>query len=217
MTLIPYEHIEIRENNERLVALSADEFFLEPRYFHAGYSRSDAVLARETIQEKLRSVQHALAPYRLKVWDAWRPRSVQQNIYDAFWKEVIGKHADWDDDRVAHEVETFCTVADDPKRVPPHATGGTVDLTLCTASGDDVDMGTDFDHLGPEAASLYYEERKENRDIRDHRRLLREAMVAEGFRKDDGEWWHYDYGNQLWAMSEKKPYAISGEANEELH
>jgi D-alanyl-D-alanine dipeptidase len=36
-------------------------------------------------------------------------------------------------------------------------------------------------------------------------------MMAEGFRFDDGEWWHFDYGHQLWASVFNKPYAIYGE------
>jgi len=35
-------------------------------------------------------------------------------------------------------------------------------------------------------------------------------MLAEGFRVEESEWWHFDYGNQLWATHFKKPYASYG-------
>jgi zinc D-Ala-D-Ala dipeptidase len=41
-------------------------------------------------------------------------------------------------------------------------------------------------------------------------------MLAEGFRWDADEWWHYDYGNQLWAVHYHKPFAIYGEASPEV-
>ena len=70
-----------------------------------------------------------------------------------------------------------------------------------------------FDHFGPEAASLFYEINNIDDQVRTNRKLLRDAMVAEYFRFDDDEWWHFDYGNQLWAAALNKPYAIYGECS----
>ena len=72
-------------------------------------------------------------------------------------------------------------------------------------------MGTEFDHFGPRAAAMYFEEPGRDERIRDNRRLLREAMLSEGFRQDEDEWWHYDFGNQIWAATFDKPFAIYGE------
>ena len=41
---------------------------------------------------------------------------------------------------------------DQIERIPPHATGGTVDLTLVDENGKELDMGTEFDFFGPETA-----------------------------------------------------------------
>ena len=57
-------------------------------------------------------------------------------------------------------------------------------------------MGTIFDSFEPMAASLYFEEEGRDPQIRENRRLLREAMSAEDFRFDEFEWWHFDFGNQ---------------------
>ena len=37
-------------------------------------------------------------------------------------------------------------------------------------------------------------------------------MSAEDFSIDKDEWWHFDYGNQKWALQLKRPSAIFGEA-----
>jgi D-alanyl-D-alanine dipeptidase len=73
-----------------------------------------------------------------------------------YWKKLEKDHPDWNEDRLKEEVGTFGSVADDPNRIPIHATGGSIDLTLTDLSGNELDMGTEFDYFGPEAASLFY-------------------------------------------------------------
>lgn len=75
-------------------------------------------------------------------------------------------------------------------------------------------MGTPFDHFGPEAATLFYEEIGRDPEVRKNRRLLRDAMESELFRFDDDEWWHFDFGNQLWAFKYGKAFCFYGECSD---
>lgn len=211
MTQIKFEHIEIRENNEPLVDLSGYPFVIEPFYHQNGLSDDPKLYAREGIAEKIVAIQSKIGRRKLKIWDSWRSRVVQNNIYQLYWNDLTNKHPAWSKDELKAEVGKFVTVADSPERIPPHATGGAIDLTLVEPDNTEVEMGTVFDHFGPEAASFYFEEACRNQTIRDNRRNLREAMMAEDFSMDDDEWWHFDYGNQLWAAKRNKPYAIYGE------
>ncbi len=211
MTLISFEHIEIQEIGEQLVDLSRYPFEIEPFYFQKKLSDDPKLYTREAIAEKLVTIQNKLRGRTFKIWDPWRSRVVQNNIYQQFWNELSVKHSDWSDDELKAEVGKFVTIADNPDRIPPHASGGAIDLTLVTAGGTEINMGTGFDHFGPEAASLYYEENGRDEAIRDNRRFLREAMMEEDFCMDNDEWWHFDYGNQLWAAKLDKPFAIYGE------
>jgi D-alanyl-D-alanine dipeptidase len=111
-------------------------------------------------------------------------------------------------------VGTFVTIATDPNVIPIHSTGGSVDLTLVDESGAELDMGTGFDHFGPEAAALYFERGEVNKRAGDNRRILRKALIEAGFRYDEDEWWHFDYGNQIWAAALHKPKAIYSEVKE---
>ncbi|MET9251470.1 hypothetical protein [Nonomuraea sp. NPDC003709] len=63
-----------------------------------------------------------------------------------------------------------------------------------------------------ESAALYFEDNTENTAVRDRRRILRDAMA--GFRCDADEWWHFDYGNQIWAVHHKRPVALYGEIDD---
>ena len=211
VTNIKFEHIPIKECGEPLLDLSTQPFVLEAAYYNQGLSDDPKLYARQQIVEKLIRLQDQMSGYRFKIWDPWRSRAVQGNIYQKFWTEVATAHPGWDKPTLELEVGKFVTAPYNPNRIPPHATGGAIDLTLVGPDGKELEMGTKFDHFGPEAASMYFEEPQRDPRIRDNRRMLREAMLSEDFRHDDEEWWHYDFGNQIWAAALDRPFAIYGE------
>ena len=209
MTNAAYQVIFIKENNEPLVDLAEFHFILEPSYFNQGFSRDNRVFLREGVAIKLEAIQKELKKYRFKIWDGFRSREVQHNIYQNFWNKLKKENPDWNSETLAQEVGVFVTDAQDPHRTPPHSTGGAVDLTLVDIEGKELDMGTVFDYFGPEAHTHYFDE--VNNAIAGNRRLLREAMSAHGFAPYANEWWHFDYGNQLWALELNKSSAFYGE------
>lgn len=214
MTLAPFQAVPIVECGDALVEFSSTEFLLEPAYFRLGLSKSPRLFAREAVIEKLRLIQKQLHPLKLKIWDPYRSRQVQANIYWDYWRKLQIENPDLSDDELRKQVGTFVTFPSDPNRIPPHATGGAVDLTIADVHGNELPMGTGFDHFGPEASSLFYESFAQDMQIRKNRRLLRDAMESEGFRFDDEEWWHFDYGNQLWALALGKDSALYGECSD---
>lgn len=210
MTNVLFESIPIQENNSPLINISDYPFAIEPVYYKQGMSPVSTTHLRKGTADKLIAAQESLGgKYRFKIWDGYRPRSVQNAIYDAHWKATAAKYPDWNNEQIALAVGVFVTKATSKERIPLHATGGAVDLTLIDDKGNELDMGTAFDHFGPEAASMFFEE--EESTVRANRRLLREAMINAGFRHDDDEWWHYDYGNQIWAKFLNQPHALYGE------
>ena len=61
-------------------------------------------------------------------------------------------------------------------------------------TGKELDMGGTFDYFGERSHPDYNgdltQEQKTNR------RILREAMLKEGFRALDTEWWHFTLNNE---------------------
>ncbi|MBD0335679.1 MAG: D-alanyl-D-alanine carboxypeptidase family protein [Cyanobacteria bacterium Co-bin13] len=165
---------------------------------------------RERVAQKLQRFQDNLRGYKLKVWDAWRSRETQGKLYRYYRKQFAVEHPEWDESRLDKEM-TIWVAAPSLEITPPHSTGGAVDLTLVDQQGAELNMGTGFDHFGLEAASLYFEEPGRDAEIRENRRLLREVMSAEDFRFDEFEWWHFDFGNQLWAAAKGCAFAAYGE------
>ncbi len=110
--------------------------------------------------------------YRLRLFDCYRPRKVQIQMWDLV-----------PDARYVANPYTTGSI---------HNRGGAVDLTIETIKGEMLDMGTDFDHFGIEAHSNY----KNLPDTIIHNReLLRATMVNAGFKGLDTEWWHFNYKN----------------------
>jgi zinc D-Ala-D-Ala dipeptidase len=211
MTIVKFEFITIKESDEPLVDLSKYNFILEPSYFNQGLSPDQTIYIRKSIAEKLNKIQNNLKIYKFKIWDGYRSREVQNNIYMKFWKELKEKNPKWNTEKLEKEVGVFVTKPNIPSRIPPHSTGGAIDLTLVDKNEKELDMGTVFDYFGKEASSLFYEENKIDQTIRNNRKILRKVMLSEDFRSDDDEWWHFDYGNQIWAAKLDRPFAFYGE------
>lgn len=213
MTRASFESIEIEDNNEKLVNLKDYPFVIETSYYDQGFSESDSIFLREGVAKKLLAAQATFdGKYQFKIWDGHRPRSVQDAIYNDYYARLKKENSDWDEDALHHGTEKFVTKATAQKRIPPHSTGGAVDLTLVDSDEKELDMGTIFDFFGPEASPLYYEENEIDENVKKNRRILRDAMLLQGFTADDDEWWHFDYGDQLWALRSENSPAIYGEA-----
>ncbi|MFP2911234.1 D-alanyl-D-alanine dipeptidase [Pyxidicoccus sp. 3LFB2] len=120
--------------------------------------------------ERLKKAADVLRPqgYRLKVYDCYRPRAVQYQMWEIM--PVPGYVAD-------------------PRKGSNHNRGGAVDLTLVTLDGKEVEMPTAFDSFTKEAHHGYAGGTEASRK---HREILREAMEGAGFSPNRMEWWHYD-------------------------
>ncbi len=151
----------------------------------AVYPETARCLLLSTALDKLEAAATALRAkgYRLKVWDCYRPISVQRTLWKAFPRRGY--------------------VADPNKGGSLHNRGAAVDLTLVTADGAEVEMPTPYDNFtkaahhsftGGTAASL------------EHRAVLRAAMEAAGFKRNPMEWWHYELPDSMALPARDEPF-----------
>jgi D-alanyl-D-alanine dipeptidase len=121
--------------------------------------------------------------YRLLIYDAARPNSVQYLLWDAL------------DDLNIKESSKPMYVAD-PKIGSIHNFGCAVDLTVADEKGKPLDMGTPYDFFGPLAfprseAEMLKQGKLTQKQVA-NRTLLRKVMVQSGFTVNTTEWWHFD-------------------------
>lgn len=157
---------------------------LERAYLEPSFARRIA-----QAQRKLKAIH---PEYRLLIYDAARPMSVQAKMYA----------------RVANTpLKIYVAPA---RRGGRHNYGVAVDLTIVDEHLNPLDMGTDFDHFG-EAAHVGDEPERVRQGklspaAAQNRALLYSIMKSVGLRPYDKEWWHYQ---EMIPMSEvRKRYRL---------
>lgn len=173
---------------------------------------------RESVHRRLLSVARGLPPgLGLVVLDGWRPWRVQQYLFDTLFEVMRARHPTCDEEALLARTREFVAMPSrDPLAPSPHLTGGAVDVTLCDADGLILDMGSQFDEASAASHSDYLERLDapdaRQRRARGYRRVLYHAMRGAGFSNLPSEWWHFDFGNQLWAHYGGHPRAHYGPA-----
>lgn len=121
--------------------------------------------------------------FRLKVWDCYRPISVQHTLWKAFPRRGY--------------------VADPNKGGSLHNRGAAVDLTLVTPDGAEVEMPTPYDNFTKAAHHSYAGGTDQSLK---HRAVLRAAMEAAGFKRNPMEWWHYELPDAIALPVRDEPF-----------
>jgi D-alanyl-D-alanine dipeptidase len=180
-----------------------------PPYWLKVEGATEKLLLRQTLGEKLAAVNRRAgeAGMELFLFDAWRPRAVQAFFHDVWMpNELQRRDPSLTGAALVHEVERYWAAPSVDENSPaPHATGGAVDLTLRWKDGDPLWMGSMFDDV----TALANRDRFENlsaenfsfsdQEAQANRRLLHWLMVEEGFAGHPDEWWHFSWGDQMWA------------------
>jgi D-alanyl-D-alanine dipeptidase len=176
--LVPVTHVAIR---------------LLGAYWHERWPHAvaGAWLRPEAFTRLVSAVESLPAPFGLAVWDAWRDPRLQAVLHDRVYRD-----GDLPPGFVAYPDP-------DPRHCPPHATGGTVDLTL-TWHNTPLALGTRFDAFVPAAAAAALEPDGPALE-RDLRRLLARAMGGAGFVCHPQEWWHWEFGTRWWSSCTGQP------------
>ncbi|WP_271253340.1 M15 family metallopeptidase [Pseudanabaena sp. Chao 1811] len=232
----PYQHIPIADCNEPLVALSSDLdsgiITIDPHpYMSLGapYGDRSPFFVRQGILERLQKSQvylQTLQPnWKIAIFDAYRPIPVQQFMVDySFVQLVESKGLEIDSltedqkNSLNAEVMKFWAIpSQDPKTPPPHSTGAAIDVTLCSFNSsvgriETIDMGSPIDEISDRSLPDYFANSSDEQEMEFHgdRQLLNEVMNHSGFVRHPNEWWHFSYGDQIWAWISHEKLAIYG-------
>ena len=145
---------------------------------------------------------------RALLFDAWRPRAVQAYFHDRV--DAGGTPAPQSRSStgaaLTAEVERYWAAPSGDEDSPaPHATGAAVDLTLALDRRRAAVDGFDLRRRDGAGASRPVRERRDaelsfsDEEARANRRLLHWVMIEEGFAGHPDEWWHFSWGDQIWA------------------
>ncbi|AOA57321.1 M15 family metallopeptidase [Acinetobacter larvae] len=166
--------------------------------------------ARQSVAARLQDASTYLpAGYHLLILDAWRPYLLQKQLIECFRHDIMQKNPAMSAEQLAEVLALFVAEpSEDPLKPSPHLTGGSVDLTLCDEHGTALDMGTAFDEASEYSWTASFEQTQTDPTVQHNRRVLYWAMRHAGFTNLPTEWWHYDFGNQLWCYFSQQAQAI---------
>lgn len=141
-------------------------------FLNAKVYSCDQCLVRKEVADVLKEAGKKLKRrgLRIKFYDCYRPLDVQKKM----WKI-------YPNPRYVANPNTTGSI---------HNRGGAVDITLVNSGGEELDMGTVFDHFGNEAHHAFTGLPD---TVLANRRLLKETMESSGFNSITSEWWHYSF------------------------
>jgi len=134
--------------------------------------QSTKIFLRKSAADSLKKVNEYLKNnynLRLKIFDGYRPLSVQKFMWSVFP----------DENYVAN-----------PSKGSRHNRGAAVDLTLVDMNGKELNMGTGYDDFTEKAHSNY---KNLPEQILKNRNILINTMKRFGFHPIETEWWHFDF------------------------
>lgn len=159
---------------------TADNFMKVVLYerMKKAYLQKDVALRLSKVQDYLTKLHPG---YHLLIYDALRPVSVQQKMWDAL------------DSLTPIQRAKFVS---NPKNRSLHNLGAAVDITIVDAELKPLDMGAGFDDIRqisyPTMEARFLAEGKLTKVHIKNRDLLRKVMFSQGFRQLETEWWHFN-------------------------
>lgn len=225
MSVKPYHHIPIQECHEPLVELLPEAIaFVTPHPYQtigAPYGAQSPFWVRRGVRDRLLRAQHYLQTlqpgWQIQVFDAYRPIAVQQYMVDYTFAQLAqaqGLHpaqVEPAQKQALYEqvFEFWALPSSNPATPPPHSTGAALDVTLVDGNGQAIAMGSPIDEVSARSYPDHFAQATDpiGQAYHHHRTQLNQVMVEAGFMRHPSEWWHFSYGDQMWAwlMAQKYP------------
>lgn len=182
-------HVKESEQPPELVDMAATGEFLFCTKFAKQF------LLRRVVCEKLVAAQKRLPDgYRFMLFEAFRPRARQIELWNGVMAQLKREHPNRDDEQYRLEAEKF--VANPHGFGSGHQAGAAVDISLADASGQEIFFGTQVQEFNEKTQTRNARLSPEEAHLRV---VLKTALESEGVINYPDEWWHFSYGDRLWA------------------
>ncbi|WP_138501472.1 M15 family metallopeptidase [Nostoc sp. PA-18-2419] len=213
----PYHQIPIFECGEPLLAIPLELFAVESPHPYeklgAPYGDRSPYYLRQSVIENLIQAQNYLESlhpkWRIQIFDGYRPIAVQQFMVDYSFAQAVQERGLTEVELSPNQrqeiwqavYEIWAVPSLDEKTPPPHSTGAAVDVTLVDDTGKIVNMGSLIDEMSRRSHPNFYADSDSPEAEKYHarRQLLWDVMLKAGFQRNPREWWHFSFGDQMWA------------------
>jgi D-alanyl-D-alanine dipeptidase len=201
--------VPVRERGERLVDVRADgRLLVDPRKHdpHGHFAQ-----VREGVAARLLSAQDALPDgLRILFIEGYRPLALQRAYFEEYLAELRSENPGWSERELFSAASRYVS----PPDIAPHSAGAAVDLTLASADGAELDLGTRVNANPEESGGACFTGADSiGAQARENRNVLGRALASAGFVNYPTEWWHWSYGDRYWALGAGAPAACYGPIN----
>lgn len=210
--------IPIIECHEALVDLKQQDVIAYGPTPENEWTVNDYTKIRQSVYEKLCMVQSSLPhQWRLRLYEGYRSLTVQKLLFDDAYAIAKKYHPTLSPEALFYESTRLASPVinlDGSANIPAHNTGGAVDVEIIDEHDNLIDMGMavkDWLAVKPSLCITHCTDLTEK--ARQHRKLLLQAMEAQGFVNYFTEWWHFSFGDRYWAYHQQQQVAIYGSAD----
>jgi D-alanyl-D-alanine dipeptidase len=198
--------VPVRERGERLVDVRAGgRLLVDPRKQdpHGHFAH-----VREGVAARLLTAQDALPDgLRILFIEGYRPLALQRAYFEEYLAELRSENPGWPERELFSAASRYVS----PPDIAPHSAGAAVDLTLATADGAELDLGTRVNANPEESGGACFTGADSiGAQARENRNVLGRALASAGFVNYPTEWWHWSYGDRYWALGAGAPAACYG-------
>ena len=195
--------VKLEENHDPLVRIDENENII------IADRMEPPVYLRSHVYDMLKSFIEEVGEdgYKVKLYDAYRSFDEQKASWEQRIKDTKAEHPELSDDEIVKLTSFKVSNITDKENVGGHQTGGAIDITLVDENGEELDMGTRYEEYSEKTHTnndTITEEQKKNR------RYMCEKLEKLGFNNFPTEWWHYSYGDKMWAAYKNKKTCMYG-------
>lgn len=178
-------NVRIEDNHESMIQLLPNDNII--------LAEEKTFFGRKGMVDRLQKAADEISKkgFRLHVFVMYRSPETQVQRRTALYEELRQKHPDFNEEEITRLLNIRIAQVGGG-----HQTGGAVDLTICDLQGRDLDMGTDYMEHNNNTATMSH---TLNEEQRKNRKMLLDCMQKVGFVNYPAEWWHFAYGDKLWA------------------
>lgn len=182
------------ENNEILIDISQNS-----KFFFSELLKRPVYLRQEVYERLSKALLLLPGGIFLKIYDGYRTLEEQKKNWNREFEKIK-------DERLTR-LRTANPYEDG---YGGHQTGGAIDISLCDKNGNDLEMGTKVGEYNEKTKTkncyLSLEEKR-------NRKILIDVLLLVGFKNYPVEWWHFCYGDRMWAAYSKKKTCFYGFVN----
>lgn len=207
--------IFIHESKEPLIDLNEQTELAYGPPPDTPLTQNDYTKLRKTVYEKLCLAQMLLPNgWKFRIYEGLRSLNVQKILFEEQCNNLKLKNYYKSEEELFKEASLLIAPVhffNGAPNTPPHSTGGAVDLEVTDSNGNLIDFGMaimDWNKVEPDICETY--SKNISGEATRNRKILLDIMYEQGFVNYPREWWHFSYGDRLWAFLTEKKEAIYG-------